>query len=212
MLHSLVLAAGLLASPPPNACSGRVTAAHIPQYGVVYGQIEDESGAPIPRADVVLKAVSGKRQYGAADENGCYMFSTEAGDYTVLARYPAFRIGSVSMHIEPEQAQVKNLHLDVASCTNCVEVQGAATFSACIRDAQGYIASSTVTLTPKNPLTSKPITVHLDDWGCGRLQPPEGVYQLDVVTPGFFALRKVLDLKSGPESPRETLIVRPLKH
>ncbi|WP_390891556.1 hypothetical protein [Edaphobacter flagellatus] len=161
----------------------------------------------------MLKASSGKRQYKVADENGCYMFTAEAGDYTVLARYPAFRIASASLHIEPEQAQVKDIRLDVASCTNCVEVQGAATFAACIRDAGGYVASSTVTLTPRNkPQNSTPITVHLDEWGCGRLQPPEGVYQLDVVTPGFLSLRKVLYLKSGPESPRETLIIRPLKH
>jgi len=141
------------------------------------------------------------------------MFTTEAGDYTVLARSPAFRIGSASLHIQPEHAQAKDIRLDVGSCTNCVEVQGAATFAACIRDAEGYLASSTVTLTPLNkPQNSTPITVHLDDWGCGRLQRPEGVYQLDVVTPGFFSLRKVLNLKSGPESPRETLIVRPLKH
>ena len=141
------------------------------------------------------------------------MFTTGAGDYTVHARYPGFRIGSAKLHIAPEQAQVKDISLQPGSCTNCVEIEGAATFAACIRDAEGYIASSTVTLTPlQKTQNSGPIVVHLDEWGCGRLKPPAGAYQLDVVTPGYFSLRKVVNLESGPEAPWETLIVRPLKH
>lgn len=212
MLHLLVFAAGLLASTSPNACSDPATAAHHPQLGIVYGQVVDSSGAPIPHADVVLKATSGRRSYKTADENGCYNFTADGGDYNVLARAPAFRIGSVSLHIVPERAQVKTIRLDVSSCTNCIEVQGAATFAACIRDSEGFVYSSEVTLTPLgNPHHSPPITIHLDDWGCGRLQPPAGMYQLDVVTPGYLSLRKTLLLREGQDSPMTTLIIQPTK-
>jgi|GEM_PF-6276686 len=142
MLHLLVLAAGLLASPSSHACSGLTIPGLHPQLGIVYGQIIDRSGAPIPHADVVLKAASGQRSYKTADENGCYSFTAGGGDYKILARAPAFRIGSVSLHLVPEHTSVQVIRLDISSCTNCVEVEGAATFAACIRDSEGFVASS----------------------------------------------------------------------
>lgn len=212
MLHLLVLAAGLLASTSLDACSGPTTAAHSPQLGIAYGQITDTSGAPIPRADVVLKATSGKRFYKTADENGCYFFTAEDGDYIILARAPVFRVGKATLHIVPDRVQIEPIRLEVGGCTNCVEVQGAATFAACIRDSEGFVASSEVTLTPLNsPHHSTPIKVPLDDWGCGWLQPSEGTYQLDVVTSGYLPLRRTLILRDGQDSPRSTLIIQPTK-
>jgi Carboxypeptidase regulatory-like domain len=212
MLQLLVLSVGLLASTSPNTCGSPTIDARRPQLGIVSGQVVDSSGAPIPVADIVLKATSGRRLYKTADQNGCYSFTADGGDYTVLARAPAFRIGSASLHIVPQRAQVKTIRLDVGSCTNCVQVQGAATFNACIRDSEGFVANSEVTLTPLNsPRHSAPITVHLDGWGCGWLQPLAGMYQLDVVTPGFLSLRKTLLLRDGQDSPMTTLIIQPTK-
>jgi hypothetical protein len=210
MLALLLLLAGSLT--PASAQNRGCMPPRAPQsqLAVVYGQITDATGVPLAHAQVLLKSPSGERSYKSADENGCYSFATLPGDYSVLARSEAFRTGSVSVHLAPERAEVENLSLAVGGCTNCVQVEGAGTFAACVTDATGTpIATSDVVLTPVDlSRRTAPITVNLDDWGCGWVQPPEGTYSLSITASGFRLLRRTVTVRAGEEIPSKLKLTR----
>jgi hypothetical protein len=149
MLALLLLATGSLTPASVQGCGNIPHRATQSQPAVVYGQITDTTGAPIPHAQVLLKSSSGQRSYKSANEYGCYSFATLPGDYSVLARADAFRTRSLSVHLIPERPEVGNLSLEVGGCTNCVQVEGAGTFAACVTDAAGTpFATSDVVLAP----------------------------------------------------------------
>src|ERR1039458_8598832 len=94
------------------------------QTATLRGQVTDESGGVIPRANVTLTGTGGQVTTTAADDIGAYSFSGVAvGNYTVQASAPELVQARPSRVTLKPGPQVLNLTLKVASRSDKVTVQ-----------------------------------------------------------------------------------------
>ncbi len=164
------------------------------------GGIIDRGGAPIPKAQILLKSRTGQRTYKTADAEGRYRFMAKPAEYTISAKAQGFRTGSTHVHLVSNGQGSVDIKLDVGGCTECVEVQGMASFMPCVTDEMNTpMVTAEVALSsvhPTNGLEHK--AVRLDDWGCGWAQVTPGAYQVSVRASGFRTIREHLAIAQEP--------------
>jgi carboxypeptidase family protein len=94
------------------------------QTASLRGMVEDDSGAAIPRAQVVLK--QGKTGEGASavsNDLGEFSFSGLAtGDYVLHAEAPGFKPADLKLSISGEPAPMQHIRLKVANVTQEITV------------------------------------------------------------------------------------------
>ena len=93
--------------------------------GDVSGVVSDPSGAIVPGATVTLKSnETGRTSTAKTNNTGVYRFSLlSPGPYTITVSSPNFSPASVQVPIAVGQSITANVHLQVASAQQVVEVQ-----------------------------------------------------------------------------------------
>src|ERR1700730_11418985 len=96
--------------------------------GTITGTVSDQSGAVIPRANVVLQnRITGYQGAAVTDDNGAFRFnSIPQNNYQISASAPGFSAASQDIDVRSSLPMAVNLPLKVAAGETSIDVQASA--------------------------------------------------------------------------------------
>ena len=113
------------------------------QSATLHGQVQDESGAVIPGANVTAIGPAGHALSATSGADGSYSLrSVPAGQYTVKAAFPGFAMAAPVSFTERGQDAILNLILKVSAVVQSVTVQADESATVSVESANN--ASATV--------------------------------------------------------------------
>ncbi|MCU1322935.1 MAG: Carboxypeptidase regulatory-like domain [Acidobacteriaceae bacterium] len=178
---------GLVLSQTYRAPDCKIAPHKTDESSHLIGQVTDASGAPIPKAQVLLKPqANGQASYAITDNEGCFQFNALQGSYKLAARSPGFFDASREVSLDPSISGVINISLQVGYCNSCI-LLSKLWIEICPTSPSGLpVAPSNFVLTGTGPDRHRTYLVSsVNDWGCGLVRLRSGTYKLSITADGY---------------------------